>query len=187
MYDYQRSYGTGRAVASFLEFVGWVIVAFGVIAMLAGLASGGTLGMANRGFGSGETPAVLRIMAMLPGLLTSAAGMFFIMQSQQTKATLDNAEMTRDMLRLMKGAPSAESGRQTPAVSAPSAGPASGDGEPHSAPAGASGRPDTEDFDANGERVYRGMVIKRDGNRFHVGQSGFTTLGQAKRFIQQRT
>lgn len=105
MYSYERTYRTGRAVASILEVVGWVIVVIGVIAALVGLASGGFFGMASRGFGSSETGLILRIAAMLPGVVTAAFGLLFILQCQHAKATIDNAELTRDMLALASGKP----------------------------------------------------------------------------------
>lgn len=103
MYGYERSYKTGRTVGSFLEIVAWIVVAIGVITSLYGLASGGFFGIVLRNFGNSDTPFILRIVAMLPGIVTTALGLFFVMQCQQARATLDTAEMTRELLEISRG------------------------------------------------------------------------------------
>lgn len=175
MYSYERTYRTGRAVASILEIVGWIIVFIGVITALAGLASGGFFGMASRNFGSGDTPFILRIVAMLPGVVTAALGLFFILQCQQAKATIDNAEMARDMLGLAKaGGFSPSSGSETQGKEA-------------------SGRSSTASiekarplmFDQNGMAPYRGRMIRRDGDKFYVGSVALDSIDEAKTHIEK--
>lgn len=115
MYGYERSYKTGRAVTSWLEFVGWVIVVLGVVVALAGFASGGFMGMASRNFGGGSTPFILRIVSMVPGILIAASGLMSIMLAQHTKATIDTSEMTRELLAIAKG----QSVRSEPQIASP--------------------------------------------------------------------
>jgi len=103
MYQYERSYRTGRSVAAVLEAVSWVLVFVGLIAALLGFASGGGIGGASQSLASSDFPVLLRVVATLPGFLISSIGLFFILQCQQAKATLDSAEMTRDILQTIKG------------------------------------------------------------------------------------
>lgn len=105
MYTYERSYNTGRAVCALLEIFGWVIVVLGVIVALAGFASGGFMGMASRNFGGSSAPFILQIVSMVPGVLVAAGGLISIMLAQQTKATMDTSEMTRELLRVARGDP----------------------------------------------------------------------------------
>ena len=100
MIGYERSYGTGRAVCSLLEFVGWAIVILGIIVALVGFASGGFMGMASRNFGAGSTPVAFRLISMVPGILVSAGGLISVMLAQHTKAAMDTAEMTRELLKI---------------------------------------------------------------------------------------
>lgn len=176
MYGYERTYRTGRAVASILEIVGWIIVVIGVITALEGLASGGFFGMTSRNFGPGDTPFILRIVAMLPGVVTAALGLFFILLCQFARATIDNAEMTRDMLEIAKAGGFDPSGGSEPQEKR-SSGTRSSDSSEKA-------RPVT--FDQNGMAAYRGKIIRRDGDKFHVGQSTHESLEAAKKFIDLR-
>jgi hypothetical protein len=111
MYGYERSYKAGRAVCTWIEFVGWSIVALGVILAFVGLASGGIMGSLSRNLGQGDTLPILRIFSMMPGILMAAGGLISIMLAQQTKATIDTAEMTRELLVIARtGRPDASHG-----------------------------------------------------------------------------
>lgn len=101
MIDYERSYGTGRTVASILEILSWIIVVLGVIVALAGFATGGTAGFAF-GMAGRDVPGFFRIVALVPGVMITAVGLLFVMFVQQFRATLDSAEMTRDMLAIAR-------------------------------------------------------------------------------------
>ncbi|APH73426.1 hypothetical protein [Aquibium oceanicum] len=102
MIAYERSYGTGRSVCSVLEFFGWVVVVFGILAAFVGVVSGGFLGAMSRGFGERDPHFMVRVIAMIPGLLMVVAGLISVTLAQQSRATLDTAEMTRDLLDLAK-------------------------------------------------------------------------------------
>ncbi|MGM0583379.1 MAG: hypothetical protein ACQEUZ_01845 [Pseudomonadota bacterium] len=98
MVHYERSYAAGRSVSSFVEFLGWLVVIFGVVVAIAGLAGGGIFGVASRGFGSGEAPFLFHLLAMIPGLGIALGGFIVVAMSQHFKATMDTAEMTRELL-----------------------------------------------------------------------------------------
>ncbi|NDK36886.1 hypothetical protein [Rhodovulum sulfidophilum] len=102
MYEYERSYRTGRGVCTLMELSGWLLVFVGFIAVIAGYSSGGPLGFASRNFMGQEPPFLIKLAYTIPGLLTMAAGVYSMMQTQQVKAALDTAEMTREMLWLTR-------------------------------------------------------------------------------------
>jgi hypothetical protein len=51
----------------------------------------------------GNTPFLLRIISMVPGILVAAGGLISIMLAQHTKATVDTSEMTPELLKTAKG------------------------------------------------------------------------------------
>ncbi|MCW2305578.1 hypothetical protein M2324_004005 [Rhodovulum sulfidophilum] len=102
MYEYERSYKTGRGVCVVMELLGWLLVFVGFIAVIVGYSSGGLVGFASRSFMEEGPPVVFRLIATIPGLLTMAAGVYSVMETQKVKATLDSAEMTREMLSISR-------------------------------------------------------------------------------------
>jgi hypothetical protein len=111
MYGYDRTYKAGRAVCSWIEFVGWLIVVLGVMLALAGFLSGGLMGILSGGLGQGDAIFILRIVFMVPGVLMAAGGLMSVMLAQHAKATMDTAEMTSELLLIARaGLPPAERG-----------------------------------------------------------------------------
>jgi hypothetical protein len=102
MIGYERTYATGRTVASIMELFGWGLVAVGALAALAGFTTGGLLGAAQQSFGRGNPDLIVRILGMLPGLAIVWAGLVSIMLTQQARASMDSAEMAREMLKLSR-------------------------------------------------------------------------------------
>ncbi|WP_146176291.1 hypothetical protein [Rhodovulum kholense] len=100
MFGYERSYGTGRFVCALIEIFGWLLVTLGIIASIVGFAVGG--GFEPGGFGSSSGSVLPRFLSAAPGLLTVTIGLISIMLTQQTKAILDTAEMTRDLLAISR-------------------------------------------------------------------------------------
>ncbi len=101
MYQYDRKYGTARAVYSWLEFVGWATAILGCLMIIIGFASGGVLG----GMYSGrDIPIGFRLIAILPGLGLAIGGVFSVAYVQTARANVDTAEMTREMLEIMRRA-----------------------------------------------------------------------------------
>lgn len=87
-YETSRTrYGTARLVANGIEFIGWLVVIAGVIAIVMLLSN-----MGSRYFSLG---------GILPGVGTLISGLFMIMGAQVTKATVDNADNTRELVSLM--------------------------------------------------------------------------------------
>lgn len=84
----QSNYKTALAVSQFVEFIGWAVVVVGVIAFLVGLSSA-----------SYERGA--SFLAIIPGLGLAIAGLFLVMGSQVTRATVDNADHTREILIIL--------------------------------------------------------------------------------------
>jgi hypothetical protein len=102
MYGYERSYKTGRAVTSWLELAGWAMVFLGVVVALGGFAAGDFIGMASGDFRHYGTPFIARIISSLPGILIAEVGLISIMLAQHTVATINIAEMTRELLSIAR-------------------------------------------------------------------------------------
>ncbi|WP_417315913.1 hypothetical protein [Cycloclasticus pugetii] len=80
-------YGMARSIAGGAEFVGWLVVIAGAITTMM------SFGNANRFFS---------LMTLLPSLGTLVSGLFMIMGAQVTKATVDNADHTRELLNIAR-------------------------------------------------------------------------------------
>jgi len=90
--NYERSYGTARTISSILELVGWIIVGAGVLLIFAAL---GTIG----GYRFGLFDIFL---PLAPGISLIITGLFMVMAVQIMRATVDSAEMTREMLHIAR-------------------------------------------------------------------------------------
>ena len=99
MYNYVREYKTARAVYAWLEFVGWATVVLGLILVLAGFATGGIPGMM---YEQRDLPFGLRLLAALPGIGTAIAGLFAVAYAQTSRAHVDTAETSREMLEIAR-------------------------------------------------------------------------------------
>lgn len=80
------NYSTGRAVASFISGCGWFIVFVGVIL---------TLVLSNSTYN-------FNFLAILPGISMAIVGLFMVATGQVTKATVDNADHTREIMLYLK-------------------------------------------------------------------------------------
>jgi len=89
---YRSKYETARKVSMFISFIGWVVFVGGIIAAFSGMASG----LQSR-YGGGVS-----ILAFLPGLGIAVYGLFLVAAGQVTRATVDNADHTREILGLMR-------------------------------------------------------------------------------------
>lgn len=83
---YETKYGVTLALCSLFSFVGWAIVLLGILATLIGFISEGRLSMT----------------IVLPMLGVSVTGFFIIMGAQVTRATVDNADHTREILKALR-------------------------------------------------------------------------------------
>ena len=89
--SYKSEYETARKVAMFISFLGWLLFAAGILSAFAGFASG-----FQDGYGG------VSIIAMLPGLGIAVSGLFLVASGQVTRATVDNADHTREILALLR-------------------------------------------------------------------------------------
>ncbi len=94
---YERSYATARSVLGFLEVVGWITVAIGVLIALIGFGTGGLLGTMYR-----DPPFSARLISAIPGVVTFVGGLISVCYVQVSRAHVDTAEMTREMLLLAR-------------------------------------------------------------------------------------
>lgn len=88
--QYKSEYETSRKVSMIISGFGWLVFAIGIIAALAGLASG----LQSR-YGIG-------LMGVLPGIALLVSGLMMVVAGQVTRATVDNADHTREILALLK-------------------------------------------------------------------------------------
>lgn len=105
---YERSYTTARSVLGFLEVVGWITVAIGVLAALIGFGTGGLLGAMYR-----DSPFSARLISAIPGVITFVGGLFSVCYVQVSRAHVDTAEMTREMLLLARKESGGSSGEHS--------------------------------------------------------------------------
>ena len=103
---YDSRYGTSRFLLKICEVVAWIIVGFGLFFAVIGFGTGGMLGAmfgpsAARGIGGGGM-LLIRIVAAIPGLSASIGGLFALVLVHHFRAGIDSAEMTREMLMIMR-------------------------------------------------------------------------------------
>jgi hypothetical protein len=86
-WDYKSGYGVTRGVCSFISFLGWLsVIVGGIIAFIAIIST------LQSGYGSAP------MVASLTGVGTVFSGFMMIMGAQVTRATVDNADHTREIL-----------------------------------------------------------------------------------------
>ena len=115
MTDFKKSYPAGRMIARLFAQVGWAITLVGVLLAV----TGGVIG-AVPGTGGAEGPVgtIARVAATMPGLGLALFGLFSVMMAAQTRATIDSADIAREMLALARRRPAGVSAAPLP-VTAP--------------------------------------------------------------------
>jgi len=86
-----RSYEAARSLFSFLGFIAWSVVVFGVIGAL--ISAAGVSQYAGGGAG---------LIAMVPGIGIAITGFILVAFVQMGRATVDTAEYTQQMLKLSR-------------------------------------------------------------------------------------
>lgn len=86
---YTTTYATARLIAQFVSFVGWAAVTISAMILVVSLAK-------SKGSGS------VALLGLLPSFSGLISGLLLVMFGQLTRATLDNADNTGQMLALMK-------------------------------------------------------------------------------------
>ena len=79
---YRSEYEAARKVSAFISFLGWVLAALGIIAALIAASDGDA-----------------RFWAMVG---VAISGLFLVAAGQVTRATVDNADHTREILNLLR-------------------------------------------------------------------------------------
>ncbi len=82
---YRSSYETTRKVSKFISLLGWVTFALGLI--------GAVMALGNHWDS---------LLAMLPGLGGAISGLFLVVAGQVSRATVDNADHTREILNILR-------------------------------------------------------------------------------------
>ncbi len=83
--NYRSSYETTRKVSKFISLLGWVTFALGLI--------GAVMALGND-WGS--------LLEMLLGLGGAISGLFLVVVGQVSRATVDNADHTREILNILR-------------------------------------------------------------------------------------
>jgi general secretion pathway protein A len=96
--DYTSTSGTSRMIASLVSFLGWVIVAISVLILLFSLV------------GSLKENSGLALKGLFPSIAGIISGLLLVMSGQLTRALVDMADNTGQMLAIMKN----KKGNETP-------------------------------------------------------------------------
>ena len=83
---YEKSYGTARLVLGIVVVTGWIVIAVGLIALVTSLS---VLGGPNWG-------------VMMPGIVMLVSGLFLVATSQVSFAVLDQADISRANLVMLR-------------------------------------------------------------------------------------
>jgi len=87
---YTSTYDTTRIIAACVSFVGWVVVSISVIILLVSLVQ------STKSYGG------FALMGLFPAFAGIISGLLLVMAGQLTRATVDTADNTGQMLALMK-------------------------------------------------------------------------------------
>ena len=82
-------YGTARFISQVVSGIGWAVVIMGVITGLIGMSDGF------------RSVAVLLVI-VLPGIGIAVSGLFLVVAGEITRATVDNADHTREILSVIR-------------------------------------------------------------------------------------
>lgn len=86
--DYTTTYGTARIICQFVSFVGWVVVIIGVLILIWSIGQ-----IKNNGFA---------LMGLFPAFACIMSGLASVMIGQLTRAMVDTADNTGQLLAVMK-------------------------------------------------------------------------------------
>lgn len=176
--SYERSYGTARFVYTILEVLGWIVIGVGLVLVVSGLSTGGIY---SQVFGS--TSSAGRIAAAIPGLIMVVIGLWSVAYTQTGKASVDNTEMTRELLRIARGQNSNSGVAASYATADAIAGSSAANEAPVEGPQFSEMRGRAEQ-----EWEYKGEIITKRGRDYYIGDEsdGYATLPLAKAIIDGR-
>lgn len=92
-HQYRSDYGVARGVSKFIAFVGWLV--FGVGLVCAGVG----IGLLLQPLGTQDP---LSYSAIGLGIVQAVAGLMMIVGAQLTRATIDNADHTREIMQMLR-------------------------------------------------------------------------------------
>lgn len=84
---FHRTYGTGRAVASIVSLIGWIVVVVGLVATLVG-------------FSTMQQAGPFAMLGVFMGVLIAAVGLLQVAAGHGVRAALDTADYARQTLKL---------------------------------------------------------------------------------------
>lgn len=97
----RTDYQTARLLARIISGIGWVVVAIGVLALIAAVIAAIT--MRGGDAMGGVTPAsYMGTMGLVGGVSLIVSGIVQIAVGQLLRATVDTADNTREMLAIMR-------------------------------------------------------------------------------------
>ncbi len=88
--EYKTQYGFSRSISKIILFLGWVLIAIGAITALIAFINGLTSSYVG-----------LSLIAILPGLGTIVSGLLLMLGAQITVATVDNADNTKEIVKIL--------------------------------------------------------------------------------------
>ncbi|MDP3649682.1 hypothetical protein [Tabrizicola sp.] len=94
MANYERTYGTARTIYTLLEAISWVVAIGGIVVCIVGISALGSV--------RSEMEAIGAFVGIIAGVLFALIGLISVAFVQTGRATVDQAEMSRDMLGLMR-------------------------------------------------------------------------------------
>jgi hypothetical protein len=90
---YASDYAVAKGVSAVVAFVGWTLVAIGVIAALIAV---------QQASGARGANAALAFMAVVPGVISAGLGFLLVMGAQVTRAAVDTADYAREILKAVE-------------------------------------------------------------------------------------
>lgn len=102
MASYERSYGTARMVFGILEFSAKLVILGGVISLVVGLTSMEEM--------RSQSDAFMVFGGIVAGIFFAFIGLISVAFVQTNRCIVDQTEMTRDMLGLMRNSGEKPSG-----------------------------------------------------------------------------
>lgn len=102
---YRSAYGTARKVSMFVSFLGWVVCVGGLLLALFGLISLLQVPSLDRQIQYGTQYGVIAYVyvgALIQGFIMAVFGLFLVASGQITRATVDNADHSREILILLQ-------------------------------------------------------------------------------------
>lgn len=106
--SYRSAYGIARNISMFVSFLGWVVCVGGLLLAVFGLISLLQVPSLGRQLQYGTQYGVIAYVyvgALVQGFIMAAFGLLLVASGQITRATVGNADHSREILNLLRSAP----------------------------------------------------------------------------------